>query len=114
LGSDRMVEMVTGEKTTLEAMGGAAVHCKESGVGHFLCKTEEEAIATVRRYLSYLPSNHTQNPPPAQEQDPPGIDLAALVPACERQAFDMRRYVKGLLDKDSFFEIQALWAREVT
>ena len=114
LGSDRMVEMVTGEKTTLEAMGGAAVHCKESGVGHFLCKTEEEAIATVRRYLSYLPSNHTQNPPPAQEQDPPGIDLAALVPASERQAFDMRRYVKGLLDKDSFFEIQALWAREVT
>src|SRR6201988_2461873 len=31
LGSDRMVEMVTGEKTTLEAMGGAKVHCGESG-----------------------------------------------------------------------------------
>jgi acetyl-CoA carboxylase carboxyltransferase component len=30
LGSDRMVEMVTGEKTTLEAMGGARVHCAES------------------------------------------------------------------------------------
>ena len=28
LGSDRMVEMVTGEKTTLEAMGGAKVHRK--------------------------------------------------------------------------------------
>ena len=26
----------------------------------------------------------------------------------------MRRYVKGLLDEGSFFEIQALWAREVT
>src|SRR5262245_15432886 len=39
LASDRMVEMVTGERTTLEAMGGAAVHCKESGVGHFLVKT---------------------------------------------------------------------------
>src|SRR6201994_2134324 len=31
LGSDRMVEMVTGEKTTLEAMGGAKMHCTESG-----------------------------------------------------------------------------------
>jgi acetyl-CoA carboxylase carboxyltransferase component len=42
------------------------------------------------------------------------VDLAALVPANERQAFDMRRFVKGLLDADTFFEIQALWAREVT
>src|SRR5213075_2435092 len=37
----------------------------------------------------------------------------ALVPASERQAFDMRRYVRGILDADSFFEIHALWAREV-
>ena len=56
LGSDRMVEMVTGEKTTLEEMGGARVHCAESGVGHFLCKTEAEALDVVKRYLSYLPS----------------------------------------------------------
>src|SRR5205823_11626696 len=63
LGSDRMVEMVTGEKTTLEAMGGARVHCAESGVGHFLCKTEQEALDVVRSYLSYLPSNWTAEPP---------------------------------------------------
>src|SRR5512142_1718768 len=56
LGSDRMVEMVTGEKTTLEEMGGARVHCAESGVGHFLVQTEQEALDTVRAYLSYLPS----------------------------------------------------------
>jgi acetyl-CoA carboxylase carboxyltransferase component len=115
LGSDRMVEMVTGEKTTLEAMGGAKVHCTESGVGHFLCKTEVEAIDTVKRYLSYLPSNWTQNPPKQDAKDTPEkVDLAGLVPASERQAFDMRRYVKGLLDSDSFFEIQPLWAKEVT
>jgi acetyl-CoA carboxylase carboxyltransferase component len=114
LGSDRMVEMVTGEKTTLEAMGGARVHCAESGVGHFLCKTEAEAIETVRRYLSYLPSNWTQPAPATTPGEDPRTDLGALVPASERQAFDMRRYVKGLLDKDSFFEIQALWAKEVT
>ncbi len=115
LGSDRMVEMVTGEKTTLEAMGGARVHCAESGVGHFLCQDEVEAIDTVKRYLSYLPSNWTQNPPTADARDAPEkIDLDALVPPNERQAFDMRRYVKGLLDEGSFFEIQALWAREVT
>ncbi|MEJ3742313.1 acyl-CoA carboxylase subunit beta [Actinomycetes bacterium KLBMP 9797] len=115
LGSARMVEMVTGEKTTLEEMGGASVHCKESGVGHFLCKTEAEALDTVRRYLSYLPDNWTQPPPAAAATAAPSnIDLEALVPESERQAFDMRRYVRGLLDEGSFLEIQALWAREVT
>jgi acetyl-CoA carboxylase carboxyltransferase component len=115
LGSDRMVEMVTGEKTTLEAMGGARVHCAESGVGHFLVTTEQEALDTVRGYLSYLPSSWEGTPPSAAAVAPPAnIDLAALVPASDRQAFDMRRYAKGLLDEGSFFEIHALWARELT
>jgi acetyl-CoA carboxylase carboxyltransferase component len=35
------------------------------------------------------------------------------VPESERQAFDMRRFVRGVVDEDSFFEIHALWAREV-
>ncbi|GAA3280022.1 MULTISPECIES: acyl-CoA carboxylase subunit beta [Dactylosporangium] len=111
LGSDRMVEMVTGEKTTLEAMGGARVHCAESGVGHFLCKTEAEAIETVRRYLSYLPSNWTAEPPAVAARPATGLPE---IPDRERQAFDMRKVVKGLLDEGSFFEIQALWARELT
>jgi len=114
LGSDRMVEMVTGEKTTLEAMGGARVHCAESGVGHFLCKTEQDALDVVRRYLSYLPPNWEQKPPAAEAARPADVDLGALVPASERQAFDMRRYLKGIVDDGSFLEIQALWARELT
>ncbi|MCA2212773.1 acyl-CoA carboxylase subunit beta [Jidongwangia harbinensis] len=114
LGSDRMVEMVTGEKTTLEAMGGARVHCAESGVGHFLCKSEQDALDVVRDYLAYLPANWQGAPPVAAAAEPPEVDLAALVPASERQAFDMRRYVKGILDVGSFLEIQALWAKELT
>jgi acetyl-CoA carboxylase carboxyltransferase component len=114
LGSDRMVEMVTGEKTTLEAMGGAKVHCDQSGVGHFLCKDEDEALGVVRRYLSYLPANWT-TPPPAQEATPaPETPLHELIPESERRAFDMRKLVKGLLDGGEYFEIQARWAKELT
>jgi acetyl-CoA carboxylase carboxyltransferase component len=119
LGSDRMVEMVTGEKTTLEAMGGARMHCTESGVGHFLVKTELAALEVIRRYLSYLPANHTGTAPAAEPAEAPGGDLRALVPESERQAFDMRRYVRALVDAapdggSSHFEIHALWARECT
>jgi len=111
LGSDRMVEMVTGEKTTLEAMGGARVHCAESGVGHFLCKTEDEAIGTIKMYLSYLPANWTQQPPVVTAAEAPGLPD---IPVSERQAFDMRRFARGLVDDGELFEIQALWARELT
>jgi acetyl-CoA carboxylase carboxyltransferase component len=114
LASDRMVEMVTGEQTSLEAMGGARVHCEQSGVGHFLCGTEAEALAVVRRYLSYLPPNWRQAPPAATAVAASTVDLAALVPANERLAFDMRRFIAGLVDDGSWFEIQARWAREVT
>jgi methylmalonyl-CoA decarboxylase subunit alpha len=113
LGSARMVEMVVGEKTTLEEMGGAKMHTSVSGVGHFLAKDEPEALQTVRRYLSYLPSNWQQDPPYDDPRPAGAGDLRALVPASERQAFDMRRYVKGLVDDDSFFEIHAGWAKEL-
>jgi acetyl-CoA carboxylase carboxyltransferase component len=114
LGSDRMVEMVTGEKTTLEAMGGARVHTRESGVGHFLCATEAEALDTVKRYLSYLPANWRAQPPAEPARDAPEVDLASLVPADERRAFDIRKVVRGLLDGGEYFEIQPLWARELS
>ncbi len=114
LGSDRMVEMVTGEKTTLEDMGGARMHCAESGVGHVLVPTELEALATVKAYLSYLPSNWQDMPPVISPRPASaGVDLTTLVPSNPRQAFDMRQYVAGLLDDESFLEIQQLWAAEL-
>jgi len=113
LGSPRMVEMVVSEQTTLEEMGGARMHCSVSGCGHFLAAAEADAIAAVRDYLSYLPGNWQQQPPSRPSRPPRPTDLRAMVPASERQAFDMRRYVRGLVDEDSFFEIHALWAREL-
>lgn len=124
LGSPRMVEMVVSEKTTLEELGGARMHCSVSGSGHYLAVSEEDALTAVRRYLSYLPSNW-RSPVPDHEiagsaaGDADGsadrsADLGTLVPGNERQAFDMRKFVRALADPGSFFEVHALWAREVT
>ena len=114
LGSDRMVEMVTGEKTTLEEMGGAKMHTTVSGVGHLLVKSEDEALSAVVRFLDYLPDNWTQPPPVAAPRPAGKGDLRALVPESERQAFDMRRYLTALADEGSLFEIHPGWARELT
>jgi methylmalonyl-CoA decarboxylase subunit alpha len=113
LGSPRMVEMVVSEHTTLEEMGGARMHCSVSGCGHYLASSEQDAVAAVLGYLSYLPGNWQQPPPAAPAREPKPADLRAMVPASERQAFDMRRYVRGIVDEDSLFEVHALWAREL-
>ncbi|MGH3426814.1 MAG: carboxyl transferase domain-containing protein, partial [Mycobacteriales bacterium] len=99
LGSPRMVEMVTGEVTTVEAMGGAELHCRKSGCAHQLVATEDQALDQVRNYLSYLPS-HCEQPPPALSARPPderhAARLTTLVPNNERIAFDIRQLVLGV------------------
>jgi acetyl-CoA carboxylase carboxyltransferase component len=89
------------------------MHCTVSGCGHHLAATERDALTAVRSYLSYLPGNWRQPPPAQPPREAAPADLRALVPASDRQAFDMRRYVRGLVDEDSLFEIHELWAREL-
>src|SRR2546421_1803226 len=70
LGSPRMVEVVVGEKVSLEELGGARMHCSESGCGDFLVPDDQTAVETGRRFLSYLPLNHTQAAPAAEPRSP--------------------------------------------
>ncbi|MBS1889475.1 MAG: acyl-CoA carboxylase subunit beta [Actinobacteria bacterium] len=114
LGSPRMAEMVIGEKVTLEEMGGARMHTGVSGCGHFLVKSDEEAIDLARRYLSYMPGNWREEPPP-EPPAAPASDAAidAIVPADENVPFDMREVLDVLLDAHSFLEVHKRWAKEL-
>jgi len=115
LGSPRMAEMVIGEKVSLEEMGGARMHCSVSGCGDILVKTEEEAIEVAKRYLSFLPDNCFQLPPP-QPGCPPKFSeksVEDIVPADENKLFDMHALIAKLIDEDSFFEIKKLFAQEI-
>src|ERR671915_742617 len=75
LGSPRMAEMVIGEKVSLEEMGGARMHTGVSGCGHFLVKTDADAIDVARRYLSYMPGSWREQPPAAPPSEPAGGSL---------------------------------------
>jgi acetyl-CoA carboxylase carboxyltransferase component len=114
LGSPRMAEMVIGERVSLEEMGGTKVHTRESGVAHLAVASDEDGIDAARRYLSYFPTNWTDEPPPAPPV-PPASDEAVrdIVPVDENKPFDVHRLVDVLLDADSFFEVQPRWAREL-
>lgn len=114
LGSPRMAEMVIGEKVTLEQMGGAHMHCSVSGLGDMLCKTEEEAIAACRTYLSYFPQNYKEKPPMALEVPAkPGKPIEEIIPERESIPFDMYEIIDRIIDEGSFFEIKKLFAPEL-
>jgi acetyl-CoA carboxylase carboxyltransferase component len=104
LGSPRMAEMVIGQTTTLEEMGGARMHCSVSGCGDLLAKTEAEAIAAAQAYLSYLPLHADGALPvaPAVAAAKTCADLEALIPAEENKPFDMRLVIERLVDAGSF------------
>ncbi|HLL55676.1 MAG TPA: acyl-CoA carboxylase subunit beta [Myxococcaceae bacterium] len=115
LGSPRMAEMVIGEKVTLEEMGGAKMHCSVSGCGDILVKTEQEAIAAAKSYLSYLPSNFSQVPPRAEAKAPKksGKKIEEIIPADQNKPFDMYALINELIDEGSWFEIKKLFAQEL-
>ncbi|WP_313235048.1 acyl-CoA carboxylase subunit beta [Sporosarcina ureae] len=115
LGSPRMAEMVIGEKVTLEEMGGARMHCSTSGCGDVLAKSEEDAIAAARRYLSYFPANFSEKPPVRDAVEPKQLEkaLEEIIPKNENAPFNMHDLIKGIIDEDSFFEIKKLFAGEL-
>ncbi|HEX2700152.1 MAG TPA: acyl-CoA carboxylase subunit beta [Acidimicrobiales bacterium] len=113
LGSPRMAEVVVGEKTTLEEMGGARMHASISGCGDNLAADDAAAIEAARRWFSYVPSSWREMPPPA-EPAPPARDLtAAMIPESERAGYDMHEVLHAVVDEASLFEIKPLWAAEV-
>ena len=80
LGSPRMAEMVIGEKTTLEEMGGARMHATVSGCGDNLATDDADAIAQAKAVFSYLPGTWHDQPPRYEPAKPVSQLTADVVP----------------------------------
>jgi acetyl-CoA carboxylase carboxyltransferase component len=114
VGSPRMVEMAIGEKTTLEELGGARMHCTVSGCGDVLATSDEEAIELAKRYLSYMPGSYRESPARAAAAEPkPGRSIDEIVPYDQRKWFDMYEVIDRVIDAGSWFEVKKLFAAEV-
>jgi acetyl-CoA carboxylase carboxyltransferase component len=116
LGGARLVKAATGEDVTDHDMGGSQVHCYQSGVADNEVADDAECIAAVRRFLSYLPSSNLEQPPFVATDDPaerPVEGLERIVPASPRAAYDVRRVVRLVADRDSWFEIKPAWAKNL-
>ena len=70
LTGPKVVKQVTREDVTTEQLGGADIHATKSGVAHFVAANEDEALALVRRLLSFFPQNYQEKPPLVACTDP--------------------------------------------
>jgi acetyl-CoA carboxylase carboxyltransferase component len=111
IGGPALVERALGVKMTKEELGGASVHLR-SGIVDNLATDEHDALAQIRRFLSYLPTSIWQRTPRYQTDDP--VDrqeqaLLSIVPRDSNTGFDMRHILQMIFDHGSVFEIGALY-----
>ena len=107
---------VTGQKCTMDEIGSAIAHASVSGNIHFVADNDAHAVKIARRILSFVPANNLLDPPhaPAPQLDlKPDTEMNKLVPDEPKDPLDIYKVINRLVDQGDFFEVQALWARNM-
>ncbi len=110
-----VVKTVTHEIVSSEELGGASAHSTKSGVTHFACSNELEAINHIKKLLSYMPQNCEEKTPALEYE--PGEELRQklndLIPENNSQPYDIREVITELADETSFLEVHKDFAENI-
>ncbi|MDQ3768515.1 MAG: acyl-CoA carboxylase subunit beta [Actinomycetota bacterium] len=107
------VKEVTGEDLTAAELGGPKVHGR-NGVCQLTAPTDVDAAMLVRDLLDHLPQHSGERPQrwptvaPCGEQRPD-----AVVPAEDRNVYDVRQVARQLVDGGRLLELSERWARNM-
>jgi len=110
-----VVKTVTHEIVTSEELGGANTHASKSGVTHFACANELDAIQHIKKLLSYMPQNCEDRPAalPYEAADELRPELDTCMPENAAQPYDIREVIHAVTDTDSFLEVHAAYAENI-
>jgi acetyl-CoA carboxylase carboxyltransferase component len=111
-----VLKTVTHEEVTFEELGGAGVHNSTSGVAHFAMASEAECLQAMRTLFGYLPQNNLDDPPIQQSSDPTtraDEELDEIIPDNPNRPYDMKEVIRRVVDRQSFFEVQEHWAKNI-
>ncbi|MBI4482203.1 MAG: acyl-CoA carboxylase subunit beta, partial [Acidobacteria bacterium] len=114
--SPSVIKEVLGEEVTLEELGGSKVHSEVSGVADLVAASDAECLEQVRRLLSFLPSNWRERPPRRPSKDDPQRKLEGiqdLVPRELRQAYDVEKLIRAMVDDGEFLPLKPKFARNI-
>ena len=114
VSSPRLVSMAIGEKVDLEELGGWRLHAEQTGLIDQFVDSDEEAMAMLRRFLSYMPSHNGELPPIEQVSEGSGEAqerILDVLPEKRTQVYNMKKIVEIIFDAGSFFEFKPRFGR---
>jgi methylmalonyl-CoA decarboxylase subunit alpha len=102
-----LVRAALGEEVDTSALGGPDV-ALASGVVHDLVADDHEAVARVRRWLSYVPSSAWSALPKTLDAEGrrPVPELTGIIPRDPRVPYDMERVIEVIVDNGSWTHVQ--------
>jgi propionyl-CoA carboxylase len=109
LGGPPLVQAATGEVVSAEELGGADVHTRISGVADHYAVDDEHALGLVRQIVANT-NRRPHDPWPLRDARPPKADPAeiyGIVPADNRQSYDVREIIARIVDDSDFAEFKA-------
>ena len=111
LGGPPLVKAATGEEVAAEELGGADVHCRQSGVTDHYAQNDEEAIEIARGIVSMLNRTYSQTIDRREPEEPAydPAELYGIMPVDRRKPFEVREIIARLVDGSRFQEFKALY-----
>lgn len=112
LAGPPLVKAAIGEDCTEAELGGAQTHAQVTGLGEYLCENDAHAIAMAREVMDKLQWDVAE--PEAGFTEPlfDEQELLGVVPADEREPYDVREVIARLVDGSDFLEFKAEYASE--
>ncbi|OGB31762.1 MAG: acetyl-CoA carboxylase carboxyltransferase subunit [Burkholderiales bacterium RIFCSPLOWO2_12_FULL_61_40] len=113
LAGPPLVKAAIGEDCTDEELGGAETHAQLTGLGEYLSEDDAHAIALARELMDKLRWDSTPAAAPHAEPLFDEQELMGIVPADEREPYDVREVIARLVDGSDFLEFKASYAPEM-
>ena len=110
LGGPPLVKAATGEEIDAESLGGADVHCRESGVCDHYAENDAHALAIARQIVGRLkPAPDTRPTARAARAAYDPDEIYGLVPTSLRKPWDVRELIARIVDGSQFEEFKQLY-----
>jgi methylmalonyl-CoA decarboxylase subunit alpha len=112
----KIVKSVTREEVSVEDLGGSNVHNIKSGVAHFAADSDADAIDTIKRLLSFIPSNNREKPPVIECTDSPNREcpeLDSIIPDNPKKPYNVKEVINYVVDNGDFMEVHKRYAPNI-
>ena len=111
LGGPPLVKAATGEVISAEELGGADVHCRQSGVADYYAENDAHALHLARIAVSHLNRSKPETPCRITSREPAynPQELNGVIPTDARKPFDIREIIARIVDGSEFDEFKALF-----